>query len=222
MFNRSHSAKAPDDDKSTNPREEVRREVIDFVKMVVWFLLLFLALRHYVVEGYEVQGPSMQPTLLDGDRILVFKLPHKLSQLELFDWLDPIDPADIVVFESLDESNKRYVKRIIAEGPRGEKGNMVIAGEKDGEPTGAVSVSIDRGTVYVNDLEIAEDYLPEPHKFTQSDAKVYLGADDYYVMGDNRGVSKDSRSFGAVDDSRVIGKAVLRFWPLSRAGLIGP
>ena len=55
-------------------RQEAKREMVEFVKMVVWFLLLFLVLRGFVIEGYEVQGPSMEPTLYEQERILVFKL----------------------------------------------------------------------------------------------------------------------------------------------------
>lgn len=201
------------------PRHEMRHEIFDFLKMVVYFLLIFVTLRFFVVEGYEVQGPSMEPTLRNGDRILVFKLPHKLAQVGPFGFLTPIRDEDIVVFDSVDDPSKRYVKRVIASGPRG--GRTVRAAADEAAPAEhAVSVRIDRGTVFVNNQRVDEVYLPADMRFRSSARTVYLQRNEFYVMGDNRDVSKDSRSFGPIGDRHIIGKAVLRFWPLSRFSLI--
>lgn len=201
------------------PPNEIRREIFDFLKMVVYFLLLFICLRFFVVEGYEVQGPSMEPTLQNGDRILVFKLPHKLSQAGLFSFLSPIHDNDIVVFESIDDASKRYVKRVIATGPKGTR--AVRAAQPDEmQAENAVSVRIERGVVYVNNQRIEETYLPAESRFRSSARTTYLQENEFYVMGDNRDVSKDSRSFGAIGNHDIIGKAVLRFWPVSRASWI--
>jgi signal peptidase I len=198
---------------------EIRREIYDFLKMVVYFLLLFVCLRFFVVEGYEVQGPSMEPTLQNGDRILVFKLPHKLAQAGFLDFLTPIHENDIVVFESLEDASKRYVKRVIAMGPRGSRA-VRAAHTDEGISENAVSVRIERGTVYVNNQRIDELYLPDDLRFRSSARTTYLQENEFYVMGDNRDVSKDSRSFGPIGDKDIIGKAVFRFWPLSRLSWI--
>ena len=203
---------------ATQPHE-IKREIFDFLKMVVYFLLLFVCLRFFVVEGYEVQGPSMEPTLQNGDRILVFKLPHKLAQAGVFDFLTPIHENDIVVFESLEDASKRYVKRVIAMGPRGSRA-VRAAPEEDAISENAVSVRIERGVVYVNNQRIDEVYLPADLRFRSSARTTYLQDNEYYVMGDNRDVSKDSRSFGPIGDHDIIGKAVLRFWPLGRLSWI--
>lgn len=202
------------------PPNEVRREIFDFLKMVVYFLLLFICLRFFVVEGYEVQGPSMEPTLQNGDRILVFKLPHKLAQSGMFDFLSPINDNDIVVFESIDDASKRYVKRVIATGPKGSRAVRAAQPDEDAPAENAVSVRIERGAVYVNNQRIDETYLPEDSRFRSSARTTYLQEHEFYVMGDNRDVSKDSRSFGAIGDRDIIGRAVLRFWPLSRLSWI--
>ena len=68
-------AAAPED------KHELRREIADFIKLVAWFLIIFLGLRYFVIEGYEVQGESMHPTLANNERILVLKLPHQISQI---------------------------------------------------------------------------------------------------------------------------------------------
>ena len=197
----------------------IKSEFAELVKMVVWFLLIFFVLKIFVVEGYEVQGPSMEPTLNNYERILVFKLPHKLSRL--FPGYQPIHPGNIVVFERTEDAAKRYVKRVVAEGaPRRSTNTVDAQGREDaGPPT--VSLRIEDGKVFVNNRRVEESYLPEgiEESFDDSD-RAELKPGEYYVMGDHRSVSKDSRVFGPIDDEKVIGKAVLRFWPLSRFGLL--
>jgi signal peptidase I len=208
-----------DPGRTAPPSQEIKHEVYDFLRMVVYFLLLFVCLRFFVVEGYEVQGPSMEPTLQNGDRILVFKLPHKLAQAGIFDFLSPINNNDIVVFESIDDASKRYVKRVIATGPKGSR-TVRAAQPDDTPPENAVSVRIERGAIYVNNQRIDEGYLPADIRFHSSARTTYLQENEFYVMGDNRDVSKDSRSFGPIGNHDIIGKAVLRFWPLSRLSRI--
>jgi len=197
----------------------IKAEFTELVKMVVWFLVLFFFLKWAVIEGYEVQGPSMEPTLWNNERILVFKLPHKLSQ-----WIpgyQPIQPGDIVVFKRPEDGDKRYVKRVVAEGPPSERGNKVDARAQDDTGPEPVALRIESGRIFVNNQRVEESYLPVEieESFDDSD-RAELHAGQYYVMGDHRSVSKDSRVFGTIDDDKVIGKAVLRFWPLSRFGLL--
>ena len=207
--------------------QEVKREIVEFVKMIAWFLVVFFVVKTYIVEGYEVQGPSMIPTLQDRERILVFKLPHILSQYKLFSGIEALKPEDIVVFDS-PEPNKRYVKRVIAKGPPKLPGNTVVAepqgaegADQRSDANGSVSVTYDRGNVYVNNKRLSEDYLqPARRGVNDMHSEVRLNPGGYYVMGDNRNVSKDSRSFGQIDDGRLIGKAVLCFWPPSQIRLL--
>jgi signal peptidase I len=172
-----------------------------------------------VVEGYEVQGESMEPTLDNNERILVLKLPHKLAQWGIFGGINAIDPGDVVVFDSPDSAGKRYVKRVIAMGPQ-QKGGGSQAAHAATQPTQTVQVVFDRGDVYVNNKKVDEPYLTESARITHERQEVDLGSGEYYVLGDNRPVSKDSRSFESVDDDAIIGKAVLRFWPPSKISLI--
>jgi signal peptidase I len=206
--------------KAAPQHQEVRRELIEFVKMVVWFLILFLILKNYVIEGYEVQGESMEPTLHDQERILVFKLPHLLSTFGPLQWIEPFEQGDIVVFDSPDDMNKRYIKRVIAQGPR-QRGNTVEAGGADSTEDQHVQVKINQDAVFINNQRLDETYLPSSVVFTaNTNFETDLGPGHMFVMGDNRGVSKDSRTFGSVENRRIIGRAVLRFWPLSSFGLI--
>ena len=199
----------------------MRRELVELVKVVVLFLVLFMLVRTFVVEGFPVHGDSMTPTLDQGDRILVFKLPLMLRQLPLFSGWEPIRPGEIIVFESPVEANRRYVKRVIAAGARVPAGNVARADRRDGtEDPGAVLVRFDQGTVYVNNRRIEEPYVPEDERHDAGLHEANVGAGEYYVLGDHRSVSKDSRRFGSIPESRVVGEAVLRFWPLHKFGLL--
>lgn len=198
-------------------RQEMKREVVEFVKMIAWFLVLFFIVKTYIIEGYEVQGRSMIPTLHDRERIMVLKLPHILSEFGLFSGLNAIKEGNIVVFDSPIEKDKRYVKRVVTKGPRGRTGKMVAAGQPDASPENGVRVLYDHGTVYVNNRRIEEKYLPANQKESEDalpEAKVLAGS--YYVLGDNRNESKDSRSFGPVTDEHVIGTAFVCIWPPSK------
>jgi signal peptidase I len=141
-------------------KQEAKREFIELLKMALVFLLVFWVMKTFVIEGYEVQGESMFPTLEDRDRILVFKLPHELSKITLFGFIQPFDDSDIIVFEG--EGNKRYVKRVIAHNPRlsGNRVNAKLMDDAaDSEPI--VKVEYDRGVVRVNNWQIDEtQYLP--------------------------------------------------------------
>ena len=207
--------------KQEQKKQDAKREFIDLIKLVVFFLLAFWVLKSFVIEGYEVQGESMAPTLEDRDRILVFKLPHELSRISLFSGIQAFDDEDIIVFR---ESNaKRLIKRVIAHNPQ-QNGNTVDAQHLKDEMRNpdVIKVEYDHGVVRINDWQIDESaYLSEEAKKNRDNNSVcMLHPGEYYVLGDNRPVSKDSRSFDAITDDQIVGRAILRFWPLSRLKLL--
>lgn len=166
----------------------------------------------------------MEPTLVDKERILVFKLPHQLSQWSWFSGIEAIGPGDIIVFDSKDDADKRYVKRVIAHGePAPAASNTVDAGGLGNEDPAApmVKVKIEDNRIFVNDVLREEPYLSDDmmERFHAEDYEI-LQPGAYYVLGDNRPVSKDSRTFGAIQDDDIIGRAVLRFWPPSRISIL--
>lgn len=194
--------------------QNLKAEVIDFVKLVVWFLVIFLTLKVLVLEGYEVQGESMEPNLSTNERILVFKLPHRLHQWGLIG--EPFEQGDVVVFDSPDVAEKRYVKRVIAIGPQVDSGTV----EAGGTNQESVKVEFDRGKVFIDNHILDETYLEDDNRISSDQRVLELGPGEYYVLGDNRRVSKDSRSFNAIESDAIIGRAVFRFWPPSKISLV--
>jgi signal peptidase I len=165
----------------------------------------------------------MEPTLRNGERILVFKLPHVLSELSLFRGMEPFHPNDIIVFQSPDTPDRRYVKRVVAKGPRPSSSNVVDAKPREDLDSGGnvVRVEYARGDLFVDRHRVDEPFInPAENERRDSYREIGLEPGMYYVLGDNRDNSKDSRMFGALDGNRIVGRAVLRFWPLSRFGLL--
>lgn len=213
-------ATVPQSDKSLAAQEKSRTaksELLDLVKMVVVFLVVFWVVKSFIVEGYEVLGDSMSPTLHDGERILVLKLPHHMSKVDIFGWIQPFKEGDIIVFEG--SGRKRYVKRIIAQN-KCQRSNAVsaqpVAADPENDPN-VIKVEFDRGIVRVNNWQIDESgYLSSTRTALRDRDICYLQPGEYYVLGDNRAVSKDSRNFHAITDEQIVGKAILRFWPLNK------
>jgi signal peptidase I len=203
------------------PRQDVKCEVFELVKMVCIFLILFWGLKSFVIEGYEVQGPSMTPTLEDRERILVFKLSHQMRQFGLFNGMRSVKAGDIVVFDS-DELNKRYVKRVIALGPPTPRGNKVGAESLDAfaPENQRVRVEYRNGEIYINEERMEEGYLVPVERSSRDRVYRDVGPGQFFVLGDHRSVSKDSRRFGPIRKNQVVGKAVLRFWPLSKFSIL--
>jgi signal peptidase I len=174
-----------------------------FVKGLIYDLIFYAAIvficlyiiPNFVLQRTVVDGPSMMNTLLDKDQLYVEKLSYHFNALKRF---------DIIVFYPKGRSNDDYyVKRII--GLPGEK--VQIIGEN----------------IYINDELLEEDYGLEPIQNPgRAAAPVYLADDEYFVMGDNRNVSKDSRSteVGNVKRANIGGRVILRIYPFDRFGLV--
>ena len=206
-----------DDSVSQAEERNAFRDFLDLLRAVLIFLVLFWGLKTFVAEGYEVQGDSMAPTLLDGERILVFKLPMQLSRMSLFSEIIPFREGDIIVFDGAD--NKRYVKRVVAAHPE-RRANTVNARTRDDSSDNVVKVEYDHGILRVNNWQVDEPYLTDRERESPDWDLCLLKPGECYVLGDHRSMSKDSRSFRAVPDDRIVGKAVFRFWPLSRFGWV--
>lgn len=162
------------------------------IVLVVTYLVIV-----YVGQRTEVNGESMEPTLWDGDNLIVDKISYRFREPERF---------DIIVFPFQHKQETYYIKRIIG-----------LPGE---------TVEIDEeGTIYINGEVLIESYGREiinPEHIGRVEYPVVLGEDEYFVMGDNRNNSSDSRipEVGNVKRDQIIGRAWVRIWPLSDIGVI--
>ena len=161
----------------------------------VWVrdLIISLAISAFIIifiyQPVKVEGTSMMPSLEDQERIFVNKFVYRL---------EPIERGDIVVFRYPRDPSKSYIKRVIG-----------MAGDR---------IRIDGGQVYVNDEALDEDYVPPAYTDARSYPETEVPAHSYFVLGDHRSMSNDSRDFGSVNQSFIYGKAVFGYWPMDKLG----
>lgn len=174
------------------------KKLKDFMFSSVYFLVIiilaFLIIK-YVGQRTEVVGRSMEPTLEDADNLIVDKITYRFKNPERY---------DIIVFPYRDGSGMYYIKRII-----GLPGERVYINE--------------RGDVFVNSEKLVETYIKDKADDAGLAANtIQLGEDEYFVLGDNRNNSTDSRSpeVGKVKRDEIIGRAFVRIWPFDRINFL--
>lgn len=145
----------------------------------------------FVAQAFRVQGTSMQPLLADGERIIVNKFVYRFH---------PIERSDVVVFWYPREPQISFIKRVV-----GLPGDVV---------------ELRRGALHVNGQRVREGYLASQFKDSDNYPATEVKKGFYFVLGDHRNSSNDSRTWGDVPEKYIYGKAVYRFWPLSRLGPI--
>jgi signal peptidase I len=163
----------------------------------VWLrdLIISLLISAFIIiflyQPVKVEGTSMMPSLDDQERIFVNKFVYRLG---------PIERGDVVVFRYPRDPGKSFIKRVIG-----------LAGDH---------VRIEAGRVYLNGLPLEEDYVPEAYADQRSYPEIVVPADGYFVLGDHRSMSNDSREFGPVSGSYIYGKAVFGYWPVEKMGRV--
>lgn len=184
-----------------NPKQPRKRKkkgglLKEFISISIYLLsvlVLTYLLITFVVQRTVVSGDSMAGTLTDGENLLVNKITYRFHEPKRF---------DIIVFPYSQEAQTYYIKRVIG-----------LPGE---------TVYIDAtGAIYINDERLEENFGKEIiQKPGLAENKVYLGANEYFVLGDNRNHSSDSRdpAVGPIERSRIVGKAWLRIYPFSKWG----
>ncbi|MGH9587361.1 MAG: signal peptidase I [Acidobacteriaceae bacterium] len=145
----------------------------------------------FVYQPVRVEGTSMLPELRDQDRLFINKFAYHFES---------ISRGDVVVFHYPRDPSKSYIKRVIA-----------LPGD---------SLRIDEGRVYVNGKRIAEPYVPLRFRDDRSMAKMVIPTNEYFVMGDHRSISSDSRDFGPVPRGLIYGKAAFIYWPADNMGVV--
>jgi signal peptidase I len=158
--------------------------------------LLFSAVASVLIitffyQPVRVEGVSMLPRLEDSDRLFVNKFVYHFSSIER---------GDVVVFHYPRDPEQSYIKRVIA-----------LPGDR---------LRIDHGQVLVNNKRLVEDYVPREYRDTDSLDEIVVPEGTYFMMGDHRNISWDSRRFGPVDRSLIYGKAAFVYWPTRDAGVV--
>jgi signal peptidase I len=145
----------------------------------------------FLYQPVRVEGTSMLPRLEDQDRLFINKFVYNFSAIER---------GDVVVFRYPLDPEKSYIKRVIA-----------LPGDR---------LRIDHGTVWLNGKRQLEKYVPDEYRDLRSMEAMVVPAGHYFMMGDHRSISSDSREFGPVQRSLIYGKAAFVYWPARDAGAV--
>jgi signal peptidase I len=164
---------------------------LSWVRDLAFSVLIAVILIVFIYQPVKVEGTSMMPTLTDQERIFINKFTYHLG-------LGSIERGDMVVFWYPLAEDKSYIKRVIG-----------LPGD---------TVYIDAGQVYVNGRPLTESYVPEDYRDRVSWEEHRIPSGEYFVLGDHRSSSSDSRTWGFVKREKIYGKAVFVYWPLKNIG----
>lgn len=172
--------------------------VMDILETVVFIGSLFMVIYLFICQPNKIQGSSMEPNFLSDQYIFTSKVTYKLR---------PIERGDVVVIHAPENYEVEYIKRVI-----GLPGDKLLF--KDGQ-------------VYLNGAKLDENtylHVPTPvwgaGAYAKEDQIIVVPSTDIFVMGDNRPKSKDSREFGTIPISSVIGQVFYRYYPVSKMGIV--
>lgn len=176
--------------------ESIWKQIWDNLKAIAIALIIALFIRFFIAEPRYIPSDSMFPTLEVGDRIVVEKVSYYFSSPD-FQEIVVFHPPELLQNFGYD-SDQAFIKRVIG--------------------TSQETIAVREGKVDLNGMKIEEPYLKEPPNYQLS--PIQVPKNKLFVLGDNRNNSNDSHVWGFLPESKVIGRAVFRFWPLDRIGLI--
>ena len=178
------------------PKNEILAFIWETAKVVVISLAIILPIRYYLVQPFFVKGASMEPNFEDGDYLLVDELSYRFRDVKR---------GEVVIFRYPQQPSQFFIKRII------------------GLPGETVKIKGDEVIIFNSDntegLKLTESYL-SPEQKTIGEMTTKQDDNEYFVLGDNRLQSSDSRRWGAVNRTLITGRAFLRPWPFTRAARI--
>lgn len=171
--------------------ENIKAEILSWIKLIVTAFIIAYVLKTFIFQIAYVKGPSMQPTLYQGQVLIVSKISYRVGE--------PKRGEIVVINDKLE--NKDLIKRVIG-----------LPGE---------TIEIKNGSVYIDGNLLSPDYTDIP-TYENGFNKAKASDNQYFVLGDNRTESRDSRSdtLGFVKEKNIIGKAVFRIWPLNKMGIL--
>lgn len=176
--------------------ENLRSHIIDFIQTLVVFGAIFALIYLFVAQPHKVSGNSMVPTLHNGDYILTDKLSYRFGNPK---------QGDIIVLKNPRDESQDFIKRIIA-----------LPNQ---------SIRVEKNFVYIDEHLLQEPYLPtdittRAGSFLQEAVTVKVSPNQYFVLGDNRSHSSDSREWGGITYEEIVGKAFFRYFPPQSFGFI--
>jgi signal peptidase I len=166
---------------------------LSWIRDLAFSVLIAVILIVFIYQPVKVEGTSMMPTLTDQERIFINKFTYHYG-------LGQIERGDMVVFWYPLDTSKSYIKRVV-----GVPGDLV---------------KIVAGQVFVNGDPLTENYVPEEYRDRVSWGPERVPPNEYFVLGDHRSSSNDSRSWGYVPRRFIYGKAVFVYWPLDKIGVL--
>jgi signal peptidase I len=162
--------------------------LLEIVVIVAAAFVLALLIQQFVVKPFSIPSESMQPTLTKGDRVLVARFVYRFGEPK---------PGDVIVFHPPTSPKEEYIKRVVA-----------VGGDR---------VSVHDGKLWINGKAMNESYINEK-VMVGTFPEITVPEGSVFAMGDNRNNSGDSRVFGPVPKSSILGKAFFLYWPLTRMG----
>lgn len=169
---------------------------LDFLETIVVALSIFVVVYLFLFQPHEIKGSSMEPSFHNNEYILTDKISYRFHQPQR---------GDVVIFKAPKNPDVDYIKRVIG-----------LPGER---------VKILGGSVYINDEKLSEAYLNDstnlfPGSYMEEGREITVPDGKYFVLGDNRNHSSDSREFGPIAIDTIIGRAFIRYWPIPDMGLV--
>jgi len=174
--------------------ENLGAHIVDLIETLVVFGAVFALIYLFVAQFHKVSGLSMFPTMHNSDYLITEKISYRIGEPK---------KGEIIVLKNPKDESQDFIKRIIA-----------VPGD---------SIRIENNSVFVNGGLISEPYLPagtptNPGSFLAEKQTIKAGPNQYFVFGDNRGHSSDSRDWGPITKEEIIGKAFFRYWPPQTIG----
>lgn len=175
---------------------KLKNHLIELIEFVAIVGAIVVVIHFFVAEPHKVSGKSMFPTFHDGDYLITNKLHTRFSQIKR---------GEVIIFENPKNKEQDFIKRVLG-----------LPNDK---------IKIQGGQLFINGKLVDESYLPKDtqtfvESFMDEGEEITVSENSYFVIGDNRGGSSDSREFGPVPKELIVGQAWIRYWPPKQFGLI--
>lgn len=178
---------------------------VELARVTVICAVIIISVRWFLFQPFYVNGSSMEPNFYDGEYLIIYQLPYRFPNQ--FHGFTEENRGQVLIFRPPNALDQFYIKRLIG-----------LPGEEVEIKDGKVIIYNDR---FPDGFQLEEHYIPfGVLTMTDSHDRIRIGQDEIYVLGDNRTRSLDSRRIGTVPIKNVIGRPVIRGWPITRAGVI--